>query len=226
MTLLDAFVHDKFGAAVVERLQDEHRINLRDWRQAWAPSTWTDNAVVLLVSGTGDPRLEAFVNQVSFDVGRDWMPVVLEPRYLRVGPVVTSGGNGCFECFRLRQLQHKWSTDSDVFIEAARASGLAYIREASGYLPSHIDIAASLASRALQEINRRRSDENERGEGPWPVVYRSGLSYTRVEEIRITPVHNCSVCSPASRQRMGEATSVERLQALSRRINTAAAARS
>lgn len=213
MVDVDFFVRDSFGEDVVACLGSVVVSRTLTWGHAWAPSTWSPDAITVFVSGTPDAELDSFVNQTCFDQNRSWISAVLEPRFLRVGPIVRGDGVGCFQCFQARQRQHRVRTTTDDFFDAARKSGMSMFREGAGYLPSHVHLASELILRGLGRLFT--SVANGSDGSSWPAVYRVGLSHTRVEEFRITPVHGCHVCSGMEDFPLGESTTTSRLAGLS-----------
>ncbi|MET7673055.1 TOMM precursor leader peptide-binding protein [Micromonospora luteifusca] len=93
------------------------------------------------------PALCERVDERAHAIGIPWLPIVLEPSHLRVGPLVLPGAGPCHRCFEERRAQH------DPHWPAAEALYAAYDRDPTfgpaGFLPQHARTAAGLAAGVL-----------------------------------------------------------------------------
>ncbi|MGW3150934.1 TOMM precursor leader peptide-binding protein [Streptomyces sp. NPDC001177] len=82
----------------------------------------------------------------SFAWSLTWAPLILTPRGVRLGPVVTPGSSACYHCFLRRRLQHDWEVGD------TRAWWDSVARDPSntvpGWFPSDVMMAHGL-TRAL-----------------------------------------------------------------------------
>ncbi|MDG4836592.1 TOMM precursor leader peptide-binding protein [Micromonospora sp. WMMD967] len=93
------------------------------------------------------PALCDRIDERSHATGVPWLPVVLEPSHLRIGPLVVPGAGPCHGCFEERRAQH------DPHWPGSAALYAAYDRNPAcgpaGFLPQHARTAAGLALRVL-----------------------------------------------------------------------------
>lgn len=105
------------------------------------------NAVVLALWRPA-PELADHVDILAHRAAVPWLPVVLEPGFIRVGPVVFPGVGPCHRCYAARAAQH----DSHPRIAAAIANALDHepAHGPRGHLPQHARTAAGLAASVLR----------------------------------------------------------------------------
>nr|WP_239078016.1 TOMM precursor leader peptide-binding protein [Streptomyces sp. SID9124] len=134
------------------------------------------------------PALCERLDTLAYETGVRWLPVVLEPGQVRVGPLVVPGTGPCHNCFETRRLQH------DPQPAAAAALGAAYDRDPdcgpAGYLPQQARTAAGLAAGLL------RAPDTEAG-----TVLRLPAGSRAVRRDTVTRRHGCPRCSPDRPQR-------------------------
>ncbi|MFI6344453.1 TOMM precursor leader peptide-binding protein [Streptomyces sp. NPDC050560] len=93
------------------------------------------------------PALCEEADALSHRLGVPWLPVVLEPSSVQIGPLVVPGRGPCHRCFDERRLQHdpRWRDTLALFDAYDRDRGCG----PAGYLPQHARAAAGLAASVL-----------------------------------------------------------------------------
>lgn len=108
---------------------------------AGAPST------VVLAMWRPAPALCERADALAHVTGIPWLPIVLEPLFVQVGPLVVPGAGPCYRCFDERRMQHDRQGPQTAALYAA------YDRDPAcgpaGFLPQHARLAAGLAATTL-----------------------------------------------------------------------------
>lgn len=73
-----------------------------------APATWPRARCHVVACAREDVSYFRDVDKFAFEWSLTWAPLVLTPRGVRLGPVVTPGSSACYHCFLRRRLQHDW----------------------------------------------------------------------------------------------------------------------
>ncbi|WP_423919767.1 TOMM precursor leader peptide-binding protein [Frigoribacterium sp. 2-23] len=194
MRTIQVFPFGDFGEEVAGRLVELHGAALLSTPQLWSPSEWEPAALTVVASWREQPREFAFVDDVCRRTGRAWLPVVLEPRHVRVGPLVSPATAACYQCFLSRQYQHGLLTPVDSQLQTLFDDDPTL--GASGHLPLHVETAVALVDHVLaaaDESPRRTGDRT-----PGARLVRSGLSHLRLVESEVVPVTGCSRCGASS----------------------------
>lgn len=181
------FSQGDFGRNVAEQLVSRFAAVELSEPQLWSPSDWLPGATTIVAAWRELPREFAFVDEVCRLTGRSWLPIVLEPRHVRVGPYITKATGACYQCFNARQRQHGLLTDIDT--ELAQLLDADCTLGSSGHLPSHVGVAVHATEYILAEMPFREQDLH-RGA---PLI-RAGLSHLRLTESEVVPVTGCSRC--------------------------------
>ncbi|GAA3849141.1 TOMM precursor leader peptide-binding protein [Streptomyces sedi] len=137
-----------FGVRVVEHLERQGTgTRLPDHSDPADVFAGAHEAVVLALHRPAPELIEAFDDQ-AYQSGLPWLPVVLEPDHVRVGPVIFPGAGPCHRCYAVRAAEH----DPDPALAAAVAT--AWDRDPAlrspGHLPHQARTAAGLAAAALR----------------------------------------------------------------------------
>ena len=176
---------DPFGAAVAgwvrsSALAPDGANALRD------PTAWPPARVRALVRSRRDRAAEERMETLSWGTGRAWVPVQIEARSIRVGPVVVPGRSACLECFYRRQRQHgRRSALDDELEHALTGSGSPGYQ---GQLAAHVGLVAGLL-RAIAESDDAVDAFASR-------FWRLGYADVSVREALVTPVAGCRRCDP------------------------------
>ncbi|MER6014545.1 TOMM precursor leader peptide-binding protein [Streptomyces bluensis] len=153
---------------------------------------------VVLAAWRPEPALCEEIDALAHDVGRSWLPVVLETAVVRVGPLVRPPYAPCFGCYRRRRSQHD--------LQARTTSLLTdrYDRDPhcgpGGFLPHHARAAGSVAAAYV---------DGAPGTGTG-LVSTVRLREWGVEAHRVVPCHGCTRCGV----RGAPDTGLERLRAV------------
>jgi bacteriocin biosynthesis cyclodehydratase domain-containing protein len=126
------------------------------------------------------------VDALSREHGFVWLPSEFEATSLRVGPWTGGGGMVCFECYLARRLRHDEQSATSEQIYAAYDADPAC--GPTGYLPSHIRLAAGLVELAFERIPD--------GFGPAPVgeVSTAALAGGALRRSHVVPRDTCPRC--------------------------------
>jgi bacteriocin biosynthesis cyclodehydratase domain-containing protein len=166
----------RFGAAVQTRLVEDARFQPVDGLVD------DGTAVTVVVGEIEDPaKLEEIDDQCAA-LGRPWLPVTLEPGWIRVGPTVVAGATACYHCFRSRSRQHDPDAAVSALIDAAGPVG------PLGYAPPHVDLVASLV---VERAGRLAAGE---AVATGSEVLRVSLFSCAVAPDTVTGVHGCRRC--------------------------------
>lgn len=178
---------DDFGAAIAAELSRGKRGETMGSEPFDVPPSRWPRARVQVVSMQDDSSSEVDrVDELAFNLDRPWLPVVMRPRAFRVGPLVVPGVSGCYRCFRRRQYQHGRLNQTDRKIEAARRTDRDV--PVSGFLPSHVSLAAHLVQADLEAALSGRPESRA---GHLTVVRWLNLGITAG---RLTRVDGCDRC--------------------------------
>jgi bacteriocin biosynthesis cyclodehydratase domain-containing protein len=137
------------------------------------------------------PDLCERLDELSFQAGTPWLPIVMEHPRIRIGPWGAAPGGPCYRCYSARKRQH------DTQPEVTRALDAAYKRDATGgplgYLPHHVTIAAGLAKLRLRRL----------ADGGVATVAGEALAVNVITggsvAHRVIPCHGCARCRTADR---------------------------
>jgi bacteriocin biosynthesis cyclodehydratase domain-containing protein len=122
LLLRSAVVHGvgAFGDDVASRLGVRGAQRVRGVDEAFA--TGADLVVTALPCERRAVLAQA--DELAFDTGTTWLPVVLDHPWLRVGPLIVPGADGpCYECFTRRLRQHGVRDDATTALHAAYEEG-------------------------------------------------------------------------------------------------------
>jgi bacteriocin biosynthesis cyclodehydratase domain-containing protein len=144
-----------------------------------------DAGAVVLFSAIQCHDLCKHLTRIAFECQHPFLPVVIDGRYVVIGPVTAGGGSGCWQCWQLRARQH------DSF-ESHRSYLSQYYFERSlegpaGYLESIAALTAGIASSILHSACRSSS----KPEGQLRHVDMVNLV---VRTSTVTAVHGCPYC--------------------------------
>jgi bacteriocin biosynthesis cyclodehydratase domain-containing protein len=112
------------------------------------PAAFSSGAgLVVLALWRPYPELCELADELAFRHGAAWLPVIMEPAAIRVGPLVLPSAGPCFRCYARRRDQHDRQPWSTAALQAA------YDRDPGcgpeGFLPHHARLAAGIAGSAV-----------------------------------------------------------------------------
>lgn len=144
------------------------------------PSRWPQSDLQIVVTDREEPAGFEISDLVASAIGRPWFPVVLEPRSVRVGPVIRRGG-ACYRCFMRRQEQLGHRKPIDLEMEK-----FGEVPHTSGYLSSHITLTTLLTQRlAIETFEETRGVD----------MFRIGLAEVKLSHAKVTPIDGCERCT-------------------------------
>ena len=178
----------RFGWEVCEALSTVSETEMVIEASPFRSVDWPQSRLQVVVASQEHPRAFEFIDSMSFALIRPWMPIVLEPRSLRVGPLVVPNSSGCYRCFLARQYQHGrlTSIDRELAQQNDAVEGPGY----SGYLASHVSLAVALVA---PTIERFLSSNETRV--PAASVIRAAFAETRFSEGSFVGVDGCHRCA-------------------------------
>jgi bacteriocin biosynthesis cyclodehydratase domain-containing protein len=109
----------------------------------------TDGVVAVAGMWRPCPDVCERLDELSFQAGTPWLPIVMEHPRIRVGPWGAAPGGPCYRCYRWRKRQHDTQPHVTLALEAAYNGGAAC--GPAGYLPHHVTLAVGLAKLSLQK---------------------------------------------------------------------------
>jgi bacteriocin biosynthesis cyclodehydratase domain-containing protein len=175
-----------FFAELRRRLPTDSFVSSPDRSAVFDSTNWPAARARVLVTSVRDRAAERHLDTVARGTGKTWIPVQLEARSLRIGPVTGTPRAACLDCFDRRQEQHGRRSSTDVELE--RAHGPATSVE--GFTPAHVDIAAAIIS----DI----TSSDERVAAATSSLWRFGHSDLSAKEAVVIPVSGCRRCDPGS----------------------------
>ncbi len=140
-------------------------------------------SVVVLALWRPEPGLCERADELSFETGTGWLPVVAEHPLIRIGPMVFPPAGPCFACYARRRAQH----DNQHWGTAALSSAYESDRNCGpqGYLPHQARMAAAVASHMLG----RPAEAQVTGE-----VATIRLAQGDLRASRVIACHGCPRC--------------------------------
>jgi hypothetical protein len=173
-----------FGIEVATRLQRTTSII-----RTAAPAAAFDSgaALVIVALQREDRGLLAKCDEFAFTNAARFLPVIIEPGWLRCGPLIDPvAGGPCYQCFVVRR--HQRGVE-DELSDALAADPAASQHPADGYLPVHAELAARLVGRVCRESAMPRS--TAAGE-----VLECALDRLELRSARLIGVAGCPRCAP------------------------------
>jgi hypothetical protein len=178
---LVAIAHGRFAAAVCDAL-DRHGLDVTEADGAQLEEMAHNGRLMVVLQSRPGRRLFTQTDELAFQHGVSWLPVVNDHRNIRVGPLVIPPAGPCFLCWESRRRQHERTAPLDEAIENAWDDG-----EMAGpelFLPHHVSFAAAQVAAFVSAADRGeyvflRKDIRE------PVRFGRGL---------VEAVHGCRRC--------------------------------
>ncbi|MGN6872371.1 MAG: hypothetical protein ACTHMY_28615 [Solirubrobacteraceae bacterium] len=184
MKSLAIIARGEFGIEVASQLQ-----RITNTRQTAAPAEAFDSGAALVVVALQreDRGLLAECDEVAFGKAARFLPVIIEPGWLRCGPLIDPlAGGPCYRCFVVRR--HQRGVE-DELSDALEADAVASQHPADGYLPVHAELAAHLVGSVCRRLSMPHS--NAAGE-----VLECGLDRLELRSARLIGVAGCPRCAP------------------------------
>jgi bacteriocin biosynthesis cyclodehydratase domain-containing protein len=144
------------------------------------------SSAVVLALWRPDHGVCETADELSFQTGVRWLPVIMEHPVIRVGPMVCPPAGPCFGCYTRRRAQH----DNQPWVTAALRA--AYDSDGScgpgGYLPHQARMAAAVAHDFLSQ-QTTDAESTRAGEVTTIRLQAGGLGTSRV-----VACHGCTRC--------------------------------
>ena len=173
-----------FFAALRGRARADPFTTSPDRRAVFDSTNWPSARARVLVTSARDRAAEEHLDAATRGAGQTWIPVQLEARSLRVGPVIGPRRAVCMDCFDRRQEQHGRRNRTDVELEAAHDGG----SPANGFTPAHVDMVFAVIERITSSDERLRAAASS--------LWRFGYSDLSVKQALVIPVSGCRRCDP------------------------------
>lgn len=109
----------------------------------------SDCAAVVVVVPRVSRAICTHADDLAYQSGKPWLPVVLEHPWLRAGPLVRPPSGPCFRCCQARRRQHDTEFGASAVIEAAYDADAALAP--AGYLPHQARLGAAMVARSLTD---------------------------------------------------------------------------
>ena len=148
---------------------------------------------VVVATWRPDPPFCLRANDLSFERGRPWLPVVMEYWRITVGPVITPPGGPCYLCLLRRRAQHDARHAETAAVE--KAFGEDESAGPRGYMPYHARIAASLAMRLARLVQTRVPPPDQAAGVLASQVIRYDLVTSDINVSSVMRCHDCSRCA-------------------------------
>jgi bacteriocin biosynthesis cyclodehydratase domain-containing protein len=150
-----------------------------------------DGLVAVAAMSRPCPDLCERLDELAFQAGTPWLPIVMEHPRIRVGPWGAAPGGPCYRCYCWRKRQHDTQPQVTLALEAAYGGGAA--GGPTGYLPHHVTLAVGLARLCL---HKQATDGTEAAAGRALWV---NVNTGRPAMHRVIPSHGCTRCRPDDR---------------------------
>jgi bacteriocin biosynthesis cyclodehydratase domain-containing protein len=137
------------------------------------------------------PDLCERLDEVAFQAGTPWLPIVMEHPRIRVGPWGAAPAGPCYRCYCWRKRQHDTQPAVTRALEAAYSGGT--VEGPRGYLPHHVNLAVGLARISLRK-QAGQGTAAVAGEALLVNVF-SGRSAVHT----VIPSHACARCGSGDR---------------------------
>ncbi|WP_405532480.1 TOMM precursor leader peptide-binding protein [Streptomyces avidinii] len=143
-------------------------------------------AAVVLAAQHPVPELGSRIDNLAWQHGVPWMPVVTEDLLLRIGPWVVPHQGPCFDCYRARLVQH----DDQASITSAlwKAHETDPGGAPRGFLPQHARTAVGLLHCLLDGPDGVRATPGS--------VTAVRLHYGDIDTQPVLRCHGCRRCAP------------------------------
>lgn len=150
-------------------------------------------------------------DNLSFVLGRPWLPVSMDHPVMHVGPLVVPPAGPCYQCYARRRAQHDRQNATTTALHAAFDADAEC--GPAGFLPSQARLAATVAAALISTCEPVRgagphSAPDDRGPGLLPQaagtvasISLSGNSLTTAPVVACHDCRRCAVgCAPADGQ--------------------------
>ncbi len=154
-------------------------------------SALADGVVAVAALSRPCPDLCERLDELAFQAGTPWLPIVMEHPRIRVGPWGAAPAGPCYRCYCGRKRQHDTQPAVTRALEAAYDGGTASGPE--GYLPHHVNLAVGLASLSLR---RHAAQGIAAAAGEALLV---NVTSGRPAAHAVVPSHGCTRCRPGDR---------------------------
>jgi hypothetical protein len=175
---------DNYDVAISGTLADAFKVN---------------DALVVVATWRPSPAFCRRADELSFEHGRPWIPVVMDQWRVMVGPSVLPPAGPCYECYLRRKAQH----DNRPAETAAIYKTLDEDPEAGprGHLPHHARLAGSLVMKLAESALAGQASVPAKTAAVSSLVGADGLSKSKIigfdligNEISISSVVRCHDC--------------------------------
>jgi bacteriocin biosynthesis cyclodehydratase domain-containing protein len=148
------------------------------------PHHWPSARVSILAASRPEPGVCTFLDELSHERKRPFIPLVAEFRSLRLGPIVVPGNGGCWRCWNRRTLQHS----SHPTCSAAMHEHYATHPDAGpkGYLRPFAMIGAAWIVQIIQTLDLQ---EHVGGH-----VWEIDLLTREISTSQVVGIHDCPRC--------------------------------
>ena len=147
----------------------------------------TRPAALLLAVGRPAPALCQHADELAYEIGFPWLPVIAETSHLRIGPWISPPDGPCFECYHTRRLQHDRQLASTLLVHRACDGDADY--GSFGHLPHHARLAAGLANSFLAAARPGSASRFA------ATVVSARLATGKITTSRVVPCHFCERCA-------------------------------
>jgi bacteriocin biosynthesis cyclodehydratase domain-containing protein len=144
-------------------------------------------AALVLAVGRPAPALCRHADELAYEIGFPWLPVLAETSHLRIGPWISPPHGPCFECYHTRRLQHDRQLATTLLVHRACDDDADY--GPFGHLPHHARLAAGLADTILAAV---RAGSVSRFAGR---VTSARLATGTITTSHVVPCHFCDRCA-------------------------------
>ncbi|WDU79262.1 MULTISPECIES: TOMM precursor leader peptide-binding protein [Lysinibacillus] len=183
-----------FGEAtakiIAEKVEDVEITTADQEGKFWVGS-WPHADLHVVISWRPVPKLCEVLDEMCHAWKVPWFPIILDTPKLQIGPIVVPGEEGCYSCYRRRQIQHskfgKFIPSIEEFYSQNPSFG------PIGYLEVHSQIAACLFIEFLNRIQKNIYKEAGK-------VFEYNLITSGIDKGKVVGFHGCKRCGSTENQ--------------------------
>jgi bacteriocin biosynthesis cyclodehydratase domain-containing protein len=149
-----------------------------------ASPDWVPSRMILLIAWRAVPSLCEFVNHLSFERDRPFVPVIQDLTVLRVGPIIMPGLGPCWNCWATRLQQHAgWTAQREALLDHYESHPDEGPR---GFVEPLVRIASSILADRMDAIDTSSVTPG--------LIWQLDILTGEITTATLVGVHNCTYC--------------------------------
>lgn len=156
-----------------------------------------DDAVVVVVTWRPSPPLCARADELAFERGKPWLPVVMEHWRITIGPLIRPPVGPCYRCFVRRKAQHDSKHSETVLADNAFSQDDA--AGPQGFMPYHARMTVSLAMWLIRPDVASSLSRGDGAEMSMSTLIAYDLVASDISYSGVMRCHGCGRCTGLAR---------------------------